>query len=252
MAANLRRKNGYLFQQVPRVGTDLSASIRAPHPNSGCPTLGASLYLRLGWEGISQRQSWVPHPNLGCPTFGAPLYLRLGWDGTSRCLIVRREFQARTFPRSPRRLDLDDTRLSGKVMSEARRSPLVWLRDEAAGYRVAMDVAQLLSLFRAGAHIEVVITNLPEWSLQGLFGNRSLERLDGARESAAPRLGYEQMHMLRHDNITEDMEDVSPSHLLQRSLEQLARRIAAEVRKPMVATEGDEMEITCQLVTLEL
>ncbi len=23
------------------------------HPNFGCPTLGASLYLRLGWDGAS-------------------------------------------------------------------------------------------------------------------------------------------------------------------------------------------------------
>ena len=137
-------------------------------------------------------------------------------------------------------------------MSKARSSPLVRLRDEATSYRVAMDIAQLLSLFRGGAHIEIVITNLPERFLPGLFGNGSLERLNGARESAALWLGYEQMHMLRHDHITKNMEDVSPSRLLQRSLEQVARRLAAEVRKPMVTTEGDEMEITCQLVTLEL
>ena len=137
-------------------------------------------------------------------------------------------------------------------MSEARRSPFVWPRNEAAGHGVAMDVAQLLSSFRAGAHIEVVITNLPERFLPRLFGNGSLERLNSARESAALWLGQEQMHMLRHHDITEDMEDVSPSRLLQRPLEQGAGRLAAEVRQPMVATEGDEMEITSKLETLEL
>ena len=60
------------------------------------------------------------------------------------------------------------------------------------------------------------------------------------------------MKVLRHHDITENMEDVSPSRLFQGSLERVARRLAAEVSEPMVTTEGDEMEITCELVTLEL
>ena len=59
------------------------------------------------------------------------------------------------------------------------------------------------------------------------------------------------MDMFRHNNIAEDTKSIAPARLLQSSLEEVARYWIGEIRKTVVTTEGEEMEVPCLLVALE-
>lgn len=55
---------------------------KPPLFKSGCPILGALLFLPLGWAGTKLAARRGFH-GCGCPILGASLFLRLGWDNTN-------------------------------------------------------------------------------------------------------------------------------------------------------------------------
>jgi hypothetical protein len=55
------------------------------------------------------------------------------------------------------------------------------------------------------------------------------------------------MHVFRQDHITENMEDVPSAYLLQSSLKEIADWRGVQIRKPVVATEGEEMKVSSVL-----
>jgi hypothetical protein len=52
------------------------------------------------------------------------------------------------------------------------------------------------------------------------------------------------MYMFRHNHITENMEDIPSAYLLQHSHEEIASWGGVQIRKPAMATEGEEMKIS--------
>ena len=48
------------------------------------------------------------------------------------------------------------------MMMKARPYPLLWARDEATFYWVAMQVLELFNPFLFGDHIEIVVSRLPK------------------------------------------------------------------------------------------
>jgi hypothetical protein len=56
-----------------------------------------------------------------------------------------------------------------------------------------------------------------------------------------PRLAQQQMHVLRHDHVSIDVELVAFAHTFQRRLEGLAGGRRNEQRSASVTAEGDEM-----------
>ena len=58
--------------------------------------------------------------------------------------------------------------------------------------------------------------------------------------------------MLGHDHVAEDMEDVSLADLFEYLFEEVAGCGARQVRRPVVTTEREEVEIACLLVALEV
>jgi hypothetical protein len=59
------------------------------------------------------------------------------------------------------------------------------------------------------------------------------------------------MHVLRHDHIAKYEQDISPSHLLKRSLENSAGLRSFQIRKPIMATKSEEMKIAGLLKALK-
>ena len=55
--------------------------------------------------------------------------------------------------------------------------------------------------------------------------------------------------MLRHDDISEDMEVISEPHLFKLAFEEVPRAGGAEVREPAVTTEGQEVRVSGTLIT---
>jgi hypothetical protein len=116
--------------------------------------------------------------------------------------------------------------------------------DQSSRYRVAVDVSQLLSPFGAGEDIEVVVPDLPEGFLFRLLGDRGFERLHGAGERCARWFGDEQVDVFRHDDVSEDVEDIALTNLFEGLFETVAGFQGGEVGRPVVTAEGEEMEIT--------
>ncbi len=81
MSPNFVGAPGLDFQTWETSNVDRALSASAA--NAGCPTLAASLFLRLGWDAKKLDHFSLLHPNgasAGCPTLAASLFLRLGWD----------------------------------------------------------------------------------------------------------------------------------------------------------------------------
>jgi len=73
----VRQTPNLLASFTKRMGPTNAPAPRSP-PQPGCPTLAASLSLRLGWGWPTAPAHRSP-PQLGCPTLAASLSLRLGW-----------------------------------------------------------------------------------------------------------------------------------------------------------------------------
>ncbi len=60
------------------------------------------------------------------------------------------------------------------------------------------------------------------------------------------------MHMLRHDDVTENKKDVPPTDRFKGVFKRGADCLVRQVWKTLVTTEGEEMQITCLLEALKL
>ena len=139
------------IRQVEDVGAPQLTSRKC-----GCPTLGASLFLRLGWAGAptSDQVEDVCAPQLtsrkcGCPTLGASLFLRLGWAGAPQ--LTSRRCGRPTLVLPPNRDPIltphlatykgwegTDVHFPGKHLDRKPLAQAVWSSDLAGSWIVPM------------------------------------------------------------------------------------------------------------------
>ena len=100
-------------------------------------------------------------------------------------------------------------------MKKARPCSVLGLLYQSASYRVAMDIFQFLDMLAGGEHVEIIITRLPERALSALNGYRKFQRLDGFREQRLLRFRYQQVDVLRYDDLSEDMEVIPDAHFFK-------------------------------------
>jgi hypothetical protein len=62
-------------------------------------------------------------------------------------------------------------------------------------------------------------------------------------------LVYQQMHVLRHDHITGDNKAIARADPLQRIFKQFHGGDRGQLRAAPIATEGEEVELACLLIT---
>ena len=79
-----------------------------------------------------------------------------------------------------------------------------------------------------------------------------LQRLEGDGQVALTWLAHQQVHMLGHDDVSEDDQLILLAHLLQRAQEEVAPPGVAQKGPAAVTTEGDEMEVTGAVVSLQV
>jgi hypothetical protein len=134
-----------------------------------------------------------------------------------------------------------------------------------------VHVFQFLSpLFRA-VDVEVVISPLPEaaqfagcvWEVQrelalgpafpGTHRARHplLQDLDKLRQISLAGLAEEQVHVLRHHHISNEKRSAAVTHFSQSLQEQSASPDGAQERSSLVATEGDEMQVSMSMMAFE-
>lgn len=168
--------------------------------------------------------------NAGCPTLAAFLFLRLGWGWVRGSPIAFWKFQSCALRGGPCGLDLYGSFNSCCIVPETGPRPIFRLRDQAAGYRIAVHIAEFFDALWVRVDVEVVISRQPEWPLLRLLGNGGHQSLHGAGKGSLLRLRDQKVDVLRHHNIAEDMKDIAPASLFQDTLEEVTRCRMREIR----------------------
>src|SRR6266403_4772939 len=135
-----------------------------------------------------------------------------------------------------------------------------------------MHVVQFLLQFLLAPHIEVIEAALPEsrsvrlsWSkeqselrcrrfsraLSQSPGDSLLEHLQNFRGTTPLGFTKEQMNMLGHDYITDELEVMPRADLVQNFHKLVTSPRRAEQRTATIATEGNEMKIAAPIEALQ-
>ncbi len=124
-------------------------------------------------------------------------------------------------------IDPNQPSLSVRIRAVTAPPPLIGLLRQPAHHRIPVHVSQLLHNFPLTPHVEVIKPPLPELPRgtarrPPTLRKSQLHRLHHHRRVLAPgsgtgrfrnhRLGNQQVHMLRHDDIPEDGKAVSLGH----------------------------------------
>ena len=116
-----------------------------------------------------------------------------------------------------------------------------------------MNVAQLFPALFLAPKIEVVVALLPEVRrvADQPAGHALLEGLDGNGKRFAAWLAQQQMHMVGHDNVPIDTEQVVLADSFQRGFEHGPGSGICEVRPTMPARKRDEMRLSGTVESLK-
>ena len=153
---------------------------------------------------------------------------------------------------------LDYSLFAVQVGSVAGMGPVFGFEYEAAGYRVSVQIADLLCSFGLGEDVEVVVTDVPEGALRGLLADGELEEVHCFRElgqsgcrGGGGWLGQEQMDVLGHDDVGEDVEVKLLTGSFEGVLEEVSGFRGAEIGSAVVTTDRDEMVVVFGLESFE-
>ena len=128
---------------------------------------------------------------------------------------------------------------------------------------ITVHVVELLRHLRAGVHVEIIITALPEpanfaaspgkakhqltraFSLSSAQGARNslLETLDDLCGTGSVGLAQQQVHMLRHEDVANESKAIARSRLFERANGQIAGANGVQQGPALITAKGDEMEI---------
>src|SRR6266566_4546362 len=133
-----------------------------------------------------------------------------------------------------------------------------------------MHIAQLLDALAITPHVEIIKSPLPH--MFGYFAEQCplpsyspLAHLSqhSPREPLRQRLHHlrritflwfadQQMHMFRHNDVTNHYDNIALAHLLQNFEQQVAATSAGEPVLAVIATASDEMEMIVAVVALRM
>jgi hypothetical protein len=131
-------------------------------------------------------------------------------------------------------------------MSKTAPSPILRALDQPALNRITVNTTKLLHEFAVVPDIEVIIAFQPKriGSSQSQPPRNSLfQRLYSLCQRSALGFAYQQMHMLRHNNIAVYADPILLSNALQCIFEGTARLWSSEIWSTFVTTESEEVEV---------
>lgn len=139
--------------------------------------------------------------------------------------------------------DLDNARLSCRVVMEAGPAPIVGSRNETSHDGIAMHVAKFLNALLLVMHVEVIVARLPEGSLGAAQGDGEFQCVDYVSNRAFGRFADQQMNMLRHHDISGDNKAATEPHPFQGVLEKSASTSRTKILEAMKTAESYGMEV---------
>jgi len=157
-------------------------------------------------------------PGAWCPRF-ASVFWTLTWDEEHSERSPAR-FSLPN-PCGPFGLDCDRSFFLQGVVTEAAPIPISRFLYQSALHGIAVQVSQLDRKLARISHIAVVVTLLPEAprllsrsQTAHSFGERQLQVVNGLGQPGLGWLTQEQVHMLRHDDISVNAQLGTTAHVL--------------------------------------
>jgi hypothetical protein len=142
--------------------------------------------------------------------------------------------------------DLYEVGFAGGVVVEAAPAVVFGFGDESSGDWVAVDVLDFLFEFSCGEDVEVVIAGLPEVVAGAFeeFGGLAFDDSEGGGEGVGFGFTEEEMEVFGHQDVGVEEEVVGAAGAFDCLFEDFFGFWGVEVGKAVVATEGDEVEMT--------
>ena len=157
--------------------------------------------------------------------------------------------------RSPSRFDLDHSKLTRRVMPEARPCPIFRFFNQAPRHRVAVHIPQLLDALLFAPHVKILIPPLPEPNLPALLQLARcllLQHLNRNRQRRPVWLPDQQVNVLRHQDIPGHHEAIPSAHCLKFTFEDAVGSLTRQQRQPAITTEGQKVKTSALLVAHKL
>ena len=146
------------------------------------------------------------------------------------------------------------------------------MRHEFFSHRIGVHVVQLLLRLGARIHIEVLIAPLPEPAQRRPVSGKAqrelalaaaflsaysareplLEDLDDSCGSRGAGFADEQVHMLGHENEADQRKAIASTYFLENLDGHIPDASRAQQRPALIATEGDEMQVTPAADTFQM
>ena len=117
-----------------------------------------------------------------------------------------------------------------------------------------MNIAQFLNPFALSEYVEIIVSCLPERldrSIPQLSRHRLFQHLQGKGECGALGFADQQVDVLRHDDITDEVKAVPAANAFECMDHLIAGVCGTQSRGTMIATERDEVQMPSLLVSFE-
>ncbi len=106
-----------------------------------------------------------------------------------------------------------------------------------------MHITELLRHLTLREHVEIIVACQPKRALHQSLRNRQLQRLQANREQTVAGLAQQEMHMFRHDHVSNHIHFISEAGTYPCIFEQVPRRRVAQIAPPRKATERDKVQL---------
>jgi hypothetical protein len=131
--------------------------------------------------------------------------------------------------------------LIGGVGVEAAPGPIFRPLDDSGLDRVAVHVAEFFDPLGFGEDVEIVIAGLPNELVRAGAGEALLKDLNRGPQFLPVGFGYEEMDVVRHEDVAEDVEEVFLASFFDDPLEGVTGFGTLEEMAVAIATDGDEV-----------
>ncbi len=148
--------------------------------------------------------------------------------------------------------------------------PVLRVFHQSSYHRIRMHVVQLLFYFPTAPNVEIIKPSLPKPLLSVLLRKRKpqltphapplcshrsrhslLQYLDHLRRRTLGRFAQQEMHVLRHQHISDKLEPVPLSHFPKNLHKKIFGADGPQQRPPFVTTECDEVQIPSPVVPFQ-
>jgi len=156
---------------------------------------------------------------------------------------------------STHEIDRQKRHASSRIRCVTAPHPIFWVPHQAPSHRIAMHVLQFLPPFLRAPNVKVIKPRLPkagDTRQAHSLGDTELQALNHSGGIAGFRLAHEQVNMFGHHHVAHQSKTVLGTHFVENLDKSVAGVLGSQQGESTVATEGDEMQVSGPIVTLEI